>query len=57
MGSPAESFEKKNIFFKNSDEIRRLDGTRPMKVVLRYFKKVFGPIHLSKRYILKSKER
>jgi hypothetical protein len=26
MGSPAESFEKKNIFFKNSDEIRRLDG-------------------------------
>jgi hypothetical protein len=28
MGSPAESFEKKNIFLKNSDEIRRLDGTR-----------------------------
>ncbi len=27
MGSPAESLEKKNIFLKKGDEIRRLDGT------------------------------
>ncbi len=28
MGSPAESLEKKNIFLKKGDEIRRLDGTQ-----------------------------
>ncbi len=34
MGSPAESFEKKNIFLKNSDEIRRLDGNEVTKSIL-----------------------
>jgi hypothetical protein len=32
-------------------------NTRPMKVALRYIKKISGPLHLSKRYILKIEER
>jgi hypothetical protein len=43
----------KNI--KNIETMKLLN-TRPMNVALHYFKKVFGPTHLSKRYILKIKE-
>jgi hypothetical protein len=32
-------------------------NTRPMKVALRYIKKISRPLHLSKRYILKIEER
>ncbi len=28
MGSPAESLKRKNIFLKQGDEIRRLDGMK-----------------------------
>jgi hypothetical protein len=44
MGSPAESFEKKNIFLKNSDEIRRLDGTVKSQIpdTFRTLKQILG---------------
>ncbi len=41
-------------------EMMNLSNKRPMevmKVALRYFWKVFGPIYFSKRYILNIKER
>jgi hypothetical protein len=40
VGSPAESLEKKNIFLKNSDEIRKLDGIGNPLANICYFQKL-----------------